>query len=214
MCVPFAARWRNLAEGFPDGHEQYLGEDYDTLVLVAGGSGVSYALSSAMDIVRRARAMHDGKAHKSLGITTNRLSFIWTVKKPGSFFPSAARNPTDLRSQSKSTGSPTTSRSSASLHHVVSYLSRSTSRGSERLASLAFSRASSHAIVGTQFLDPRSRWRAEWIRRKRLGRWSMERASSCAVGGQISGTSWRRRWRRHRTLSAYSFSLHGCSCAC
>ena len=67
------------------GHEKYLGEDYDTLLLVAGGSGVSYALSNAMDIVRRARAMHRGSESHSLSISTKRLALVWMVKKPGAF---------------------------------------------------------------------------------------------------------------------------------
>jgi hypothetical protein len=64
----------------PDGHEQYLGEDYATVVLVSGGSGVSYALSNAMDLVRRKRAMHLGHTSPGVAIATERLSFIWMVK--------------------------------------------------------------------------------------------------------------------------------------
>lgn len=67
----------------PYGHEKYLGEDYNTLLLVAGGSGVSYTLANAMDLVRRARAMHLGSDDKSVAIATKRLSFLWMVKKPG-----------------------------------------------------------------------------------------------------------------------------------
>ncbi len=64
----------------PDGHEKYLGEDYDTLCLIAGGSGVTYVLSNAMDIVRRARAMHLGYTEKGIAIATKRLHFVWVVK--------------------------------------------------------------------------------------------------------------------------------------
>lgn len=64
------------------GHETYFGEDFNTLMLVAGGSGVSYALSSALDLVRRARAMHHGSEDKSISLATKRLSFVWMVKKP------------------------------------------------------------------------------------------------------------------------------------
>ena len=67
----------------PDGHEKHLGEDYDTLVLVSAGSGVSYCLSNALDIVRRARAMHSKAGDRKIAVATKRLSFIWVVKKPG-----------------------------------------------------------------------------------------------------------------------------------
>lgn len=43
---------------FPEGHEKHLGEDHNTLLLVAGGSGVSYTLSNSLNLVRRTRAMH------------------------------------------------------------------------------------------------------------------------------------------------------------
>lgn len=66
----------------PDGHEKYLGEDHNTLVLVAGGSGVSYTLSNSLDIVRRARALHLGSDSKKLSVATKRLHFLWMVKKP------------------------------------------------------------------------------------------------------------------------------------
>lgn len=67
----------------PDGHEKFLGEDYDTLVLVSAGSGVSYCLSNALDIVRRAKAMHSQSGDRKIAVATKRLSFIWVVKKPG-----------------------------------------------------------------------------------------------------------------------------------
>lgn len=66
-----------------DGHEKFLGEDYDTLVLVSAGSGVSYCLSNALDIVRRAKAMHSQSGDRKIAVATKRLSFIWVVKKPG-----------------------------------------------------------------------------------------------------------------------------------
>jgi hypothetical protein len=66
-----------------DGHEKFLGEDYDTLVLIAAGSGVSYCLSNALDIVRRAKAMRSKSGDGSIAVATKRLSFIWVVKKPG-----------------------------------------------------------------------------------------------------------------------------------
>jgi len=64
-----------------DGHQKYLGEDYNTLLLIAGGSGVSYTLSIALDLVRRARAMHLGSLDKSVNIATKRLSFVWVIKR-------------------------------------------------------------------------------------------------------------------------------------
>lgn len=67
----------------PYGHQTYFGEDYNTLLLVAGGSGVSYALSSALDLVRRARASYLGATESGIAIATKRLSFVWIVKKPG-----------------------------------------------------------------------------------------------------------------------------------
>jgi hypothetical protein len=67
----------------PDGHEKFLGEDYDTLVLISAGSGVSYCLSNALDIVRRAKAMHSKSGDRKIAVATKRLSFIWVVKKPG-----------------------------------------------------------------------------------------------------------------------------------
>jgi hypothetical protein len=66
-----------------DGHEKYLGEDFNTLLLIAGGSGVSYTLSTSMDLVRRARAMHVGSDCKTIAVATKRLSFVWMVKTPG-----------------------------------------------------------------------------------------------------------------------------------
>jgi hypothetical protein len=70
----------------PDGHEKHLGEDYDTLVLISAGSGVSYCLSNALDIVRRAKAMHSRAGDRKIAVATKRLSFIWAVKKPGKSF--------------------------------------------------------------------------------------------------------------------------------
>jgi hypothetical protein len=69
-----------------DGHEKHLGEDYDTLVLISAGSGVSYCLSNALDIVRRAKAMHSKAGDRKIAVATKRLSFIWVVKKPGKSF--------------------------------------------------------------------------------------------------------------------------------
>jgi len=51
------------------------------LLLIAGGSGASYTLSIALDLVRRARAMHLGSPDKSVNIATKRLSFVWVIKR-------------------------------------------------------------------------------------------------------------------------------------
>ena len=73
---------RAWTEG-PYGHEKYLGEDHNTLLLVAGGSGVSYTLSNSLNIVRRAQAMYLGSECKTIAVATKRLHFLWMVKKPG-----------------------------------------------------------------------------------------------------------------------------------
>jgi hypothetical protein len=79
----------------PYGNQQYL-DFYATLVLVAGGSGVSFTLPVMMDIVRRARGMWDatqrengtGDAKEWNGdaVATLRLTFIWIIKKQGIIF--------------------------------------------------------------------------------------------------------------------------------
>jgi hypothetical protein len=80
---PCTCFFPSLAEESADGHRKYLGEDNDTLVLISGGAGVSYGLPNALDIVRRARAMKIGATDRSIAVATQRLSFIWVVKKPG-----------------------------------------------------------------------------------------------------------------------------------
>lgn len=72
---------RAWTEG-PYGHTTYWGEDYNTLCFVAGGSGISYALSCSLDLVRRARAMRRGSTDASTSIATQRLHLVWTIKKP------------------------------------------------------------------------------------------------------------------------------------
>lgn len=52
---------------------------YQTLLLVAGGSGVSYTLPLMLDYVRRARAMKLGFSEDSLA--TERITFVWVIKK-------------------------------------------------------------------------------------------------------------------------------------
>jgi len=54
---------------------------YPTLLLVAGGSGVSFTLPILLDIVRRRRAMCLGD--RDVAVATERLIFVWTIRDPG-----------------------------------------------------------------------------------------------------------------------------------
>ncbi|KAK4698578.1 hypothetical protein P7C70_g7694, partial [Phenoliferia sp. Uapishka_3] len=65
------------AEG-PYGNLSHL-DYYQTVLLVAGGSGVSFTLSVMQDIVRRARSMSLG--HSEVAVATERLTFVWVIKK-------------------------------------------------------------------------------------------------------------------------------------
>jgi len=51
------------------------------MCLIAGGSGITYPLSNALDIIRRARAMHLGHTGAGIAIATKRLSIVWIVKE-------------------------------------------------------------------------------------------------------------------------------------
>lgn len=71
----------------PYGNLSHL-DYYQTLLLVAGGSGVSFTLPIMLDLVRRARSMHLGVNQDSEkfefnedSIATERLTFVWIVKK-------------------------------------------------------------------------------------------------------------------------------------
>lgn len=66
----------------PYGKEQNLDKDFDTVLLNSGGSGVSYALSNGLDLVRRARAMRLQEASPATAIATKRLFFCYMIKKP------------------------------------------------------------------------------------------------------------------------------------
>ncbi|KAG8996567.1 hypothetical protein FRB93_000709 [Tulasnella sp. JGI-2019a] len=66
------------AEG-PYGNLTHL-DYYQTLLLVAGGSGVSFTLPIMLDLVRRARSMYLG--HTSVAVATERVSFVWVIKEP------------------------------------------------------------------------------------------------------------------------------------
>jgi len=67
---PFRALPLTYTEG-PYGRRCRFGDDYETLVLFAGGSGVSFALPIILDIVRRARAMTLGKCAEA--VVTQRI---------------------------------------------------------------------------------------------------------------------------------------------
>ncbi|KII86617.1 hypothetical protein PLICRDRAFT_261819 [Plicaturopsis crispa FD-325 SS-3] len=62
----------------PYGNLQHL-DYFQTLMLVSGGSGVTFTLPLMLDIVRRARSMHLG--HPELSVATSRLTWIWTIRE-------------------------------------------------------------------------------------------------------------------------------------
>lgn len=55
---------------------------FPTVLLVAGGTGVSFCLPIMMDIIRRARSMRLGGSE---AVATERLTFVWIVKEKGTF---------------------------------------------------------------------------------------------------------------------------------
>ncbi|KAG8881539.1 hypothetical protein FRB98_004255 [Tulasnella sp. 332] len=78
QSFPFARLKTVWAEG-PYGNLSHL-DYYQTLLLVAGGSGVSFTLPVMLDLVRRARSMHLG--HTSVAVATERVMFVWVIKEP------------------------------------------------------------------------------------------------------------------------------------
>lgn len=60
---------------------------YQTVLLVAGGSGVSFTLPLLLDMVRRRRSMYLGKSE--CAVATERLTFVWIIRDP-STLPSAS----------------------------------------------------------------------------------------------------------------------------
>lgn len=65
------------------GNLQHL-DEFETLLLVAGGSGVSFSLPIMRDIVRRARkAQVSGERASNDGVATKRLVFVWIIKLHG-----------------------------------------------------------------------------------------------------------------------------------
>lgn len=60
------------------GPTRLLGEDAETVLLFAGGSGVSFTLSVMMELVRRARALALGRS--KLAVCTQRILFVWSIK--------------------------------------------------------------------------------------------------------------------------------------
>ncbi|KAL8276503.1 hypothetical protein RQP46_011104 [Phenoliferia psychrophenolica] len=73
---PTAALSPCWAEG-PYGKSSHL-DYYQTVLLIAGGSGVSFTNSVMLDIVRRARGMALG--YRDVSVATVRLTFVWVVK--------------------------------------------------------------------------------------------------------------------------------------
>ncbi|BGP41407.1 ferric-chelate reductase Frp1 [Rhodotorula kratochvilovae] len=67
--------WPAFTEG-PYGHNLLL-HHYESVILVAGGTGVTFALPYLLDLVRRARNKHLGG---SKPLVTTRVTFIWTVR--------------------------------------------------------------------------------------------------------------------------------------
>ena len=76
---PTAALSPCWAEG-PYGNLSHL-DYYQTVMLIAGGSGASFTTSVMLDIVRRARGMAFG--HRDVSVATVRLTFVWIIKSQG-----------------------------------------------------------------------------------------------------------------------------------
>lgn len=70
---------------------------YQTVLLVAGGSGVSFTLPLALDMVRRRRSMYLGTSE--IAVATERLTFVWIIRDPStspvSSLPSQNENVAD-----------------------------------------------------------------------------------------------------------------------
>ncbi|BGP17665.1 ferric-chelate reductase Frp1 [Rhodosporidiobolus nylandii] len=63
----------------PYGH-RFLVHRYESVLLVTGGTGVTFALPLMLDLVRRARNKHLGGTKP---LITERVSFIWVVRSAG-----------------------------------------------------------------------------------------------------------------------------------
>lgn len=67
----------------PFGPRTPIGDDVDVLVLIAGGSGISFTLPIMLDLVRRKRAMDTLGAQRcarGIPLATERITFIWTIR--------------------------------------------------------------------------------------------------------------------------------------
>lgn len=64
-----------------DGNLQHLGEEFQTVLLVAGGSGLTFTFPLMLDIVRRAHSMDLG--HAEVAVATERLTFVWIIRDIG-----------------------------------------------------------------------------------------------------------------------------------
>jgi len=64
-----------FSEG-PYGHKLRL-HQYESVLLIVGGTGVTFALPFLIDLVRRARSSYLGG---SKPLTTKRLTFVWSVR--------------------------------------------------------------------------------------------------------------------------------------
>ena len=65
----------------PYGNLHHLNE-YETLLLVAGGSGVSFTLPIMLDIVRRRKTMVSPSG-SSEPVATSRVTFLWIIRDEG-----------------------------------------------------------------------------------------------------------------------------------
>ncbi|BGP09389.1 ferric-chelate reductase Frp1 [Rhodotorula toruloides] len=70
--------WPVFVEG-PYGHDLLL-HRYESVLLITGGTGVTFALSCLLDLVRRARNRHLGGTKP---LVTSRVTFVWSVRNSG-----------------------------------------------------------------------------------------------------------------------------------
>ncbi|PRQ77588.1 Ferric reductase NAD binding domain-domain containing protein [Rhodotorula toruloides] len=70
--------WPVFLEG-PYGHDLLL-HRYESVLLMTGGTGVTFALSCLLDLVRRARNRHLGGVKP---LVTTRVTFVWSVRNSG-----------------------------------------------------------------------------------------------------------------------------------
>ncbi|GAA5999586.1 uncharacterized protein JCM10292_004249 [Rhodotorula paludigena] len=63
----------------PYGHDLLL-HHYESVLLIAGGTGVTYIVPFLHDLVRRARNLHLGG---TTPLVTSRLTFVWSIRNAG-----------------------------------------------------------------------------------------------------------------------------------